>query len=370
MSYTSQQAQFMARAIQLARRGWYTTMPNPRVGCVLVKDGGICAEGWHEKAGEAHAEVIALRNAGASARGATAYVTLEPCNHHGRTGPCSAALVAAGVSEVFVAMQDPNPIVAGSGSATLQAAGIAVNSGLLQHEAEALNSGYIQRMRSGRPRVTCKLAMSVDGRTAMASGESQWITGPAARADVQRLRAQSCAILSAVNTVLADEPSFTVRAADWQGDTFAGLGERQPLRVIVDTRLRTPVDAKLLKQPGTTLIVTCKAADHATKQFAGATEVVHQPGDSIDLDAVLGLLAQRECNEVLLECGPTLAGAMLQAQLIDELVIYMAPTLLGSQANPLLALPLQTMAEQQPLLIHDMRAVGHDWRISARPKRT
>ncbi len=369
MTYTSQQTQFMARAIQLARRGWYTTMPNPRVGCVLIKDGVVCAEGWHEKAGEEHAEAMALRKAGSAAKGATAYVTLEPCNHHGRTPPCSGALVAAGVSEVFVAMQDPNPRVAGSGSASLQAAGITVNSGLLEQEAGALNPGYIKRMRSGRPRVTCKLAMSVDGRTAMASGESQWITGPAARADVQRLRAQSCAIVSGVNTVLADEPSFTVRADDWQGDTFAGLGERQPLRVIVDTQLRTPTDAKLLHQPGKTIIVSCQQEQQTTQKFAGATEIVHQPGNSIDLDAVLAMLAQRECNEVLLECGPTLAGAMLQAQLIDELVIYMAPTLLGSQANPLFALTLHTMAEQQPLLIHDIRAVGRDWRISARPKR-
>lgn len=369
MSYSPQQTQFMARAIQLARRGWYTTMPNPRVGCVLVKDGVICAEGWHEKAGAAHAEAMALRKAGAAAQGATAYVTLEPCNHHGRTAPCSKALVAAGVKDVFVAMQDPNPLVAGSGSATLQAAGINVSIGLLEVEAATLNPGYIKRMRSGRPRVTCKLAMSVDGRTAMASGESQWITGPAARADAQRLRAQSCAILTGVNTVLADQPSFTVRAADWQGDSFAELGERQPLRVIVDTQLRTPEDAKLLSQPGKTLIVTCRADSHTVQEFAGDTEIVRQSSDSIDLDSVLVLLAQRECNEVLLECGPTLAGAMLQAQLIDELVIYMAPTLLGSQANPLFALPLHTMAEQQPLLIDDIRAVGQDWRMSARPKR-
>lgn len=368
MTYTPGQTQFMARAIQLARRGWYTTMPNPRVGCVLVKDGAICAEGWHEKAGLEHAEAMALRKAGAAVKGATAYVTLEPCSHHGRTAPCSEALVAAGVSQVFVAMRDPNPLVAGSGIANLQAAGIGVNSGLLEREAAVLNLGYVQRMSSGRPRVTCKLAMSLDGRTAMASGESQWITGPAARADVQRLRAQSCAILSGVNTVLADNPSFTVRADRWQGETFAGLGERQPLRVIVDTRLRTPKDATLLHQPGKTVIVTCKSEEATEIGFAGDTEIVHQPGDSVDLTAVLAMLAQRECNEVLLECGPILAGAMLQAQLVDELVIYMAPILLGSQAKPLFALPLQTMAEKQPLVIKDIRAVGQDWRISVRPK--
>lgn len=358
----------MAHAIQLARRGCYTTMPNPRVGCVLVKDGAVCAEGWHEKAGQEHAEAMALRKAGTAAKGATAYVTLEPCNHHGRTAPCSQAFIAAGVSEVFVAMQDPNPLVAGSGSAALQEAGIGVRLGLLEAEALALNPGYIKRMRDGRPRVTCKLAMSLDGRTAMASGESQWITGPAARADVQRLRAQSCAVLSAVNTVLADNPAFTVRADNWQGETFAGLGERQPLRVIVDTQLRTPKDAKLLHESGNTIIVTCSADDDAARGFAGATEIVRQPGDRIDLAAVLSMLAQRECNEILLECGPTLAGAMLQAELIDELVIYTAPTLLGSQANPLFVLPLHKMAEQQPLVISDIRAVGQDWRISAQPK--
>ncbi len=368
MTPTLAQTQLMARALQLARRGWYTTMPNPRVGCVVVKDGTICAEGWHEKAGEEHAEAMALRKAGAAAKGASAYITLEPCNHHGRTPPCSKALVAAGVSEVFVAMQDPNPRVAGSGSATLQKAGISVHTGLLEQEAAELNPGYIQRMRSGRPRVTCKLAMSLDGRTAMASGESQWITGPAARADVQRLRAQSCAVLSGVNTVLADNPAFTVRADAWQGESFAGLGERQPLRVIVDTQLRTPQDARLLQQPGKTIIVTGKAAASAAQGFAGAAEIVLQGGANIDLAAVLTMLAQRECNDVLLESGPTLAGAMLRARLIDELVVYMAPTLLGSAANPLFILPLNAMTEQQQLVISDMRAVGQDWRISARPR--
>ncbi|MGI9285312.1 MAG: bifunctional diaminohydroxyphosphoribosylaminopyrimidine deaminase/5-amino-6-(5-phosphoribosylamino)uracil reductase RibD [Pseudomonadales bacterium] len=358
----------MAHAIKLARRGWYTTMPNPRVGCVLVKNGAVCAEGWHEKAGQEHAEAMALRKAGAAAKGATAYITLEPCNHQGRTAPCTKALIAAGVREVFVAMQDPNPLVVGSGSATLQEAGIGVHLGLLEQEAFALNPGYIKRMRSGQPRVTCKLAMSLDGRTAMASGESRWITGSAARADVQRLRAQSCAVLSGVNTVLADNPAFTVRVDAWQGETFSGLGERQPLRVIVDTQLRTPKNTKLLNRPGNTVIVTCNSEEDAAQGFAQTTEIVRQPGERIDLTAVLAMLAQRECNEGLLECGPTLAGAMLQAELIDELVIYMAPTLLGSQANPLFVLPLQTMANQHSLVISDIRAVGQDWRISARPR--
>lgn len=359
----------MARAIQLARRGWYTTMPNPRVGCVLVKDGVVIAEGWHERAGDEHAEAMALRKAGAAARGATAYVTLEPCNHHGRTGPCSAALIAAGVSAVFVAMQDPNPLVAGKGIAALQAAGIRVGTGLLGQEAAALNPGFIMRMRSGRPRVTCKLAMSLDGRTAMASGESQWITGPEARADVQRLRAQSCAVMSGVNTVLADNPAFTVRSDGWQGNAFTGLGTRQPLRVILDTRLRVAPSAKLLSQPGKALIVTGASSRITAQAIGGDTEILYQAGDRLDLADVLALLAQRECNEVLLESGPTLAGAMLDATLIDELVIYAAPTLLGSEAKPLFDLPLHSMAEQRRLAIRDIRAVGKDWRISAQPER-
>lgn len=360
---------YMARALRLAARGLYTTDPNPRVGCVLVRDGAVVGEGWHERAGEPHAEVNALRAAGADARGATCYVTLEPCAHHGLTPPCAEALVSAGVARVIAAMEDPNPAVAGQGLARLRAAGIVVEHGLLANQAEALNPGFLKRMRGGRPFVRCKLAMSLDGRTAMASGESQWITGPEARRDVQRLRARSSAILTGAGTVLADDPSFTVRAAELGEDEPAG-GLRQPLRVVVDPHLSTPPTARMLSLPGSTLILTTSddTAEAGALLAAGA-EVARLPGtpDTVDLDAVLELLGQRGMNEVHLETGATLAGAMLRAGLVDELVVYMAPLLLGDGARGLFHLPgLASMADRVELEIVDLRAVGRDWRISAR----
>lgn len=360
---------YMARALRLAARGLYTTDPNPRVGCVLVRDGAVVGEGWHERAGEPHAEVIALRAAGADARGATCYVTLEPCAHHGRTPPCTEALVEAGVARVVAAMEDPNPAVAGQGLARLRTAGIAVEHGLLAGQAEALNPGFLKRMRGGRPFVRCKLAMSLDGRTAMASGESQWITGPEARRDVQRLRARSSAILTGAGTVLADDPSFTVRAAELGEDEPAG-GLRQPLRVVVDPHLSTPPTTRMLSLPGSTLIITTSDdTAEADALLAAGAEVVRLPGtpDTVDLDAVLELLGQRGMNEVHLETGATLAGAMLRAGLVDELVVYMAPLLLGDGARGLFHLPgLASMADRVELEIVDLRAVGRDWRISAR----
>ncbi|BAZ93582.1 pyrimidine deaminase [Thiohalobacter thiocyanaticus] len=358
---------YMSRALQLARRGLYTTDPNPRVGCVLVKDGEIVGEGWHERAGQPHAEVHALRAAGARARGATAYVTLEPCSHHGRTPPCSEALIGAGVDRVVAAMQDPNPQVAGEGLARLEAAGIVTESGVLASESAALNPGFIQRMRNGRPWVRCKLAMSLDGRTALASGESQWITGPAARADVHRLRARSSAILTGSGTVLADDPSLTARPDGMDDSELL-----QPLRVVLDTRLTLAPTAKLLSQPGQTLVLTASddAARRQALEAAGA-EVAVLPvrDDRLDLPAALRLLGERELNEVMVEAGPTLAGAMLQAGLVDELIIYMAPQLLGDAARGLFHLPgLATMADRVALTIEDIRAVGPDWRIRARLK--
>ncbi|WP_126456160.1 bifunctional diaminohydroxyphosphoribosylaminopyrimidine deaminase/5-amino-6-(5-phosphoribosylamino)uracil reductase RibD [Sulfuriflexus mobilis] len=359
---------YMARALQLAERGLYTTDPNPRVGCVLVKANDVVGEGWHMRAGEGHAEVHALQNAGAGqARGATAYVTLEPCSHHGRTPPCSEALIDAGVSRVVVAMQDPNPRVVGQGLARLQQAGIAVESGLMRAQAEAINPGFLMRMHTGRPYVRCKLAMSLDGRTAMASGESQWITAEAARNDVHRLRARSSAIVTGIGTVLHDDPSMTVRLPDDEGQ----YGE-SPLRVVLDSQLQMSPQAKILsRQTGATRILTLNAAtpQAAALRAAGAEVVAIAAVDGkIDLAAMLRQLAEDGRNEVMLEAGATLSGAMLQAGLVDELVIYMAPILMGDGARGLFCLPgLEAMADRIDLEIMDIRAVGRDWRITARP---
>ena len=353
----------MARALLLAERGLMTTAPNPRVGCVLVRNGEIVGEGWHERSGQPHAEINALQQAGSKAAGATAYVTLEPCCHQGRTPPCTEALVAAGVTRVVAAMEDPNPQVAGQGLAALRDAGIEAAAGLLADAAEQLNVGFIMRMRQGRPWVRCKLAMSIDGRTAMASGESCWITGAAARADVHRLRGRSDAIMTGIGTVLVDDPSLTVRI-DGLADDF-----HQPLRVVLDSHLRTPPDAKLLDQPGETLIVTGAVdADNEARLTRNGIRIATLPLESgkLDLPAVLQHLGMLQINEVHLEAGATLCGALIQAGLVDELVIYMAPHLMGDAARGLFALPaLEQMSERIKLSISDVRAVGKDWRITA-----
>lgn len=362
---------FMARALRLAALGLYTTEPNPRVGCVLVRDGAVVGEGWHRRAGGPHAERIALATAGEAARGATAYVTLEPCCHHGKTPPCTDALLAAGVAQVVAAMVDPNPLVAGQGLGQLRAAGVAVESGVMADQARALNPGFVKRMTEGLPHVRCKLAASLDGRTAMASGESQWITGDAARRDVQFLRARSSAILTGVGTVLADDPSLNVRLdpADLPG---LGPGEamRQPLRVVVDSRLRTPATARMLALPGGTLIAcTDGPADKvAALESAGARVHVCPDGRGrVDLESLLRHLAVHEVNEVLIEAGPTLAGAAVQAGLVDELILYLAPHLMGHAGRALFHLPgLGRMAERIPLELTDVRAIGSDWRLTAR----
>lgn len=363
---SSADAAYMARALQLARQGLYTTQPNPRVGCVLVNDGVVVGGGFHARAGEPHAEVHALRQAGEQARGATAYVTLEPCAHHGRTPPCADALIRAGIARVVAAVQDSNPQVGGQGLARLRAAGIATECGVLEAEARALNAGFLRRMAGGLPWVRVKLAMSLDGRTAMASGESKWITGPAARRDVQKLRAQSGAVITGVGTVLADDPAMTVRIEDWL-DWPEGLTPVQPRRVVVDSALRTPPTAKLLAEPGALVVTTANDADGIAVLRAAGAEVWQQAGERVDLAELLRQLAAVQVNEVLVEAGPTLAGAFVAAGLVDELIVYQAPTLLGSAARPLLELPLTTMAEQQRLRVLDARAVGADWRWTLAP---
>lgn len=382
---------FMARAIRLATRGLYTTEPNPRVGCVIVKEGVVVGEGWHQRAGQPHAEPLALAAAGDAARGATAYVSLEPCCHHGRTPPCTEALLAAGVARVVVAMTDPNPLVAGSGLDRLRAAGVAVEQGLLEAEARRLNPGFIKRMERGLPYVRVKLAASLDGRTAMASGESQWITSAAARRDVQFLRARSSAILTGVGTLLADDPSLNVRLspADLPGVGPDGM-VRQPLRVVVDSRLRTPPTARLLALPGQTLIVCQEweagpgsqvddaasfSRDDPNSRMGGAASRLEAAGAGIlmipagpggvDLETLLRYLARMEINEVLIEAGATLAGSALQAGLVDELVLYLAPHLMGDAGRGLFHLTgLERMANRLALHIQDLRQIGPDLRLT------
>lgn len=360
----------MAEALQLARRGLYTTAPNPRVGCVLVRDDQVIGRGWHVRAGAGHAEVNALADARQDARGATAYVTLEPCSHHGRTPPCCEALVAAGVTRVVAAMRDPNPSVGGGGLEHLRSAGIAVEVGLMENEARALNPGFISRMERGRPWVRLKLAMSLDGRTAMASGESQWLTGPAARSDVQRLRAQSCAVVSGVDTVLADNAALSVRAGELGLPDAELIAARQPLRVVLDSRLRLHPPARIFAQPGRLVVATVNDEQRRWEALVDAdAEVLRLPAHAgrVDLHALLDWLAGQQCNEILVEAGARLAGAFWRAGLVDWLTIYMAPTLLGSGGRPLLDLPLEKMREQQRLEIRELRAVGADWRIDATP---
>jgi diaminohydroxyphosphoribosylaminopyrimidine deaminase/5-amino-6-(5-phosphoribosylamino)uracil reductase len=362
MTTSAADARFMARALQLARRGLYTTDPNPRVGCVIVKDGKIIGEGWHERAGEPHAEVNALNQAGKiQAISAGVYLTLEPCCHQGRTPPCTQALIKAGVTRVVAAMRDPNPQVAGKGLKELESHGIRVDVGLMEKEAEALNPGFVSRMKRGRPYVRVKLAASVDGRTAMANGESKWITGEAARADVQKWRARSSAILTGVSTVLADDPSLNVR--DFKT-------ARQPLRVVVDSRLRMPTTARMLRGEGRTLVVTASQDVTLTEKLRNAgAEIADMPTrqKTVDLGTLMKHLAWLEMNEVLVEAGATLCGALLRANLVDELVLYYAPHIMGNYERGMFALsPLTRMADRIHLDIEDVRPIGKDWRMIAK----
>jgi len=354
----SRDAYFMTRAIQLAANGRYTTAPNPRVGCVLVRDNAVIGEGWHRKAGLAHAEVEALKNL-PDGKGATAYVTLEPCSHHGKTPPCCDALINAGIARVVAAMKDPNPLVSGSGLEKLKNAGIEVSCGVLQEEAAALNRGFIKRMTENRPFVRSKLAMSLDGRTAMASGESKWITSAQARADVHRIRAESCAILTGINTILADDPVMNSRI---------DFDVVQPIRVILDSRLEMPVTANLLSVPQRCLVLTCSNDQDKTQSLqAAGFEVYCFAGKNgrLDLHEVMNFLAGQQINELLVEAGPILNGALLEENLIDEAIIFMASCILGDRGRGLFHLPhLQKMTDRKNLKLRDVRQIGQDLKLT------
>ena len=361
-SDSERDGRYMRHALELAARGLYTTDPNPRVGCVLVRAERVVGEGWHECAGEAHAEVNALRAAGDAAAGATAYVTLEPCAHTGRTPPCTQALINARVSRVVYAIGDPNP-VSGAGAAALRAAGIDVQGELLAAEARALNPGFFKRMQSGLPWVRVKLGASLDGRTALANGASRWVTAPAARQDAQRFRARSSVVLSGSGTVLADDPALNVRI---DGAT------RQPLRVLLDSELRVPPTARMFDREGPALVFTASTDAARLAELARRGVLVESvpraAGGGLALPAVLRRLAEREANEVWVEAGARLAGALLEARLVDELIVYLAPSLLGPTARPLAQLPEITQLEQRLRLeFTECKPIGPDLRLTAVP---
>jgi len=358
----------MRRALELAARGLYSTQPNPRVGAVLARDGEIVGEGWHERAGAPHAEPGAIDAAGERARGATAYVTLEPCSHHGRTPPCVNALLAAGIQRVVYAVGDPDPRVNGRGAKLLRAAGVQVESGLLAADAEALNEGFMTRLRKKRPFIRLKSGASLDGRTALANGASQWITGDAARADVQHWRAQSAAVLTSAATVLADNPRLDVRIET----------PRQPLRVVLDRRRAVQKNARILKSPGEVVIFAAasqaksKTKKSAPPEMLGTARIerVRVKNSHLDLSRVFARLAELQINEVLVEAGPRLSGALLTAGLVDEWLVYVAPKLLGKDARPLAALPRLTRLKDAPEFeLRDSTVLGNDVRLRLRPKR-
>lgn len=360
MNFSATDHAMMARALRLAELGAYTTKPNPMVGCVLAHADDIVGEGWHQRFGEPHAEVLALQAAGERATGATAYVTLEPCAHTGKTGPCADALIAAGVARVVGAMRDPFPQVDGAGFARLQAAGIAVESGLMEAQARALNRGFLSRVERGRPWVRIKLATSLDGRSALASGESKWISGEASRRDVQKWRARAGALVTGAGTVLADDPSLTVRFAD---DTAFVA----PLRVVLDPGLATVARGRVREGDAPTLYLHAPNAKPPRGLSAQVASVNVQNG-LFDLPAVLKLLAVRGINEIQLEAGATLAGAFLAAGLVDELLLYVAPVLLGDRARPLFdGLRIDTMAQKLNLAIVESRHIGNDVRLLLQP---
>ena len=371
MNFSIIDREMMSQALKLAAKGRFTTSPNPTVGCVIVADGKIAGQGFTRPAGGNHAEIEALQNAGdTDVAGATAYVSLEPCSHQGKTGPCVEALIAAGIGRVVIACEDPNPQVAGSGIEKLQAAGIQVESGLLEDQARDINKGFIKRHEQGTPWVLVKMAASLDGRTAMASGQSQWITTPPARQDVQRLRAASCAIITGIGTQLMDDPSLTVRITHEELGVEDSL--QQPLRVVVDSKLQMAATARMFEQPGPTLIATLDGESQREKSQAlidAGAEVVFLPaiGEHIDLQALLVELAARGCNQVMVEAGAGLAGAFIAEGLLDELVCYWAPKLFGNDARPMFNLPIRTIDAHLALSVKDMRMIGEDIRVTLYP---
>ncbi|MEQ1814060.1 MAG: bifunctional diaminohydroxyphosphoribosylaminopyrimidine deaminase/5-amino-6-(5-phosphoribosylamino)uracil reductase RibD [Candidatus Nitrotoga sp.] len=387
--FTAADSKWMAHALRLAERGLYTTTPNPRVGCVLVKNGTIAGEGWHQYAGELHAEACALQTAGEAARGATVYLTLEPCSHHGRTPPCADALIQAGVARVVAAAQDPNPQVAGEGVQRLRAAGITVDVGLMESAAQELNIGFFSRMTRGTPWLRCKIAMSLDGGTALHNGTSKWITGEAARQDVQYWRARSCAVLTGIGTVLADNPQLNVRVFAREEDSLLPVKNgqermprvRQPLRVLLDSKLKLPLTARILylslspsgkgvESEGSLLIYTATHNEQkisALENLGAQVVVLPNAEGRVDLSAALRDLAARGCNEILLEAGSKLNGAFLRAGVIDEFVLYIAPQLLGDMARGIAQLgELTTLDQRVELNWRDVRNVGKDLRVVAR----
>ena len=363
MRWTATDSSCMSRALELAEKGRFTTHPNPRVGCVITRNGKVLGTGWHKKAGSPHAEINALNDASCDLRGATAYVSLEPCTHHGRTPPCTEAIIRSGISRVVIAASDPNPQVSGAGIKALREAGISVDTGLMAEPANELNKGFIYRMTRARPYVRCKTAVSVDGKTALAGGASRWITGAASRLDVQELRAASSAVMTGINTVLADDPRLNVREVDTAG--------RQPLRIVLDRKLRFPENAKMLGVEGTTILFTRNGDErlHAGLEQAGArVRFVHGSEDEF-LESVLRELASGyEVNDLLVEAGAKLSGSLLEHRLIDELVVYQAPVILGSDAVDMMEITaIADMQNRVKLDLLDSRRFEQDWRFVFKP---
>ena len=358
--FSSDDHAYMSQALQLAEKGLYSTSPNPRVGCVIVRDGKIAGSGWHVQTGQPHAEINALNIAGGAAQGATVYLTLEPCSHYGRTHPCAEALIRAKVAKVIIAMQDPNPLVAGKGTSLLKQSGINVLVGLMGEWAKDLNVGFVSRMTNNRPWVRMKIAASLDGKTALNNGVSQWITGEAARHDGHRFRARSCAVLTGIGTVLEDDPQLSVRFIETP---------RQPLRIIIDSRLKIPTTARVLRGEGELIFTTTdnKERISALKEVGAHPIILPNEKGKIDLAGLMQILADFEINELLVEAGNRLSGAFIREGLVDELIIYLAPHLIGNRAMGMLQLPeLTDLSEKYNLKIKDLRMVGKDIRIMSR----